>query len=635
MESNDQPHKIEDLKKKLSQRGYAPTKEVPEFYTRPKNPHASQEWFHEDDQGKIIKMSLVKKIFLGSIIFFILVLGLAAYQFFSGSNIVSGENIEIKIEGPASLSGGEELNLQVSIENRNAVTLESVDLLVEYPPGTRATDNTGAELPRVRKFLGTLAPGQVVNELVSAVIFGEKGSTQEIVVSLEYRTSGSNAIFVREERYAVSVISSPAEVSVTAPPQVSSGQEFEVEVKVSSRTSRLLKGLVLKAQYPTGFKVLKSLPVTTGGNDLWLLGDLEPAGERMVRIRGVIEAAVGSESAFLFSLGPQDTKDARLLSSIYDSYTQLLPVSQPFLGLSLTLNGSQSSPYLAGGGQLIQAKIDWSNNLSDRLLNARLTVQFSGNALNKSSVSVTKGFYQSATNIITLDKQTLPEMSVLDPGQRGELTFSFSPHSLSSGAVTANPTVGLEVVFEGVRALESEAGREVEARILREVKVGTALQVAPRAVYSIGPFTNSGPLPPRVDTETTYTIIWSVTNPSSNVTGAKVSAKLPSYVNWLGKVSPSGADVKYNQDSREVVWSIGSVKAGTGFSTAPLETAFQVVFLPSITQVNSTPTLVSEAVIAGRDEFAGGDVTYTARPVTIRLSTDPAFTSGQDIVVNK
>ncbi|MBA4319223.1 MAG: hypothetical protein C0412_12550, partial [Flavobacterium sp.] len=53
------------------------------------------------------------KIFLGALIFFILALGFTFSKFFFGSNVVSGNNIDILVSGPVSIAGGEELSLEI------------------------------------------------------------------------------------------------------------------------------------------------------------------------------------------------------------------------------------------------------------------------------------------------------------------------------------------------------------------------------------------------------------------------------------------------------------------------------------------------------------------------------------------
>ena len=89
--------------------------------------------------------------FFGALLFFALAAVYAAFIFFGGSNIVSSENIDLQITGPVSVNSGEKITLVLDIRNRNRTPLEVVDLVVEYPKGTRSAEDGREELPRYRE----------------------------------------------------------------------------------------------------------------------------------------------------------------------------------------------------------------------------------------------------------------------------------------------------------------------------------------------------------------------------------------------------------------------------------------------------------------------------------------------------
>ena len=152
-------------------------------------------------------------------------------------------------------------------------------------------------------------------------------------------------------------------------------------------------------------------------------------------------------------------------------------------------------------------------------------------------------------------------------------------------------------------------------------------------MYYTGPLKNTGPLPPKVNQETTYTIIWTITNSSNDISSAVVRTTLPTYVKWLGVVSPDSESVTYNEIGGEVVWNAGAIPAGTGINRAAREVAFQVSFLPSISQINQSPLLTSEIAISGNDNFTHTILRDTKRALSIKLSTDSIFLENQGIVV--
>jgi len=122
--------------------------------------------------------SFLKKAFVVSAVFFVLSFAYAAYSFIRTPEI-SPKNVVIEIVGPASIGAGEELDLQLTITNRNPVALQDVDLIIEYPEGTRSAQDIGKSLLRAVESLGTIKPGEVVRRSASALLFGEEGSIRQ------------------------------------------------------------------------------------------------------------------------------------------------------------------------------------------------------------------------------------------------------------------------------------------------------------------------------------------------------------------------------------------------------------------------------------------------------------------------
>jgi hypothetical protein len=52
-----------------------------------------------------------------------------------------------------------------------------------------------------------------------------------------------------------------------------------------------------------------------------------------------------------------------------------------------------------------------------------------------------------------------------------------------------------------------------------------------------------------------------------------------------------------------MVWNVGSIPAGTGIISDPLELVFQIGITPSPEQVGSNPTLINSMVFTARDAF--------------------------------
>lgn len=74
------------------------------------------------------KRPILPMFLIASVVFFGISLVFSVIFFLSDSNI-SPKNIDITVQGPASIGGGDELSLQIAVTNRNSVPIKLVSLL--------------------------------------------------------------------------------------------------------------------------------------------------------------------------------------------------------------------------------------------------------------------------------------------------------------------------------------------------------------------------------------------------------------------------------------------------------------------------------------------------------------------------
>lgn len=638
MKMESPKNNIEELKKDLYRRVFKDEKHPvrEEFYSRV--PSVPEEWKNEEaGNGPVKEWSpvtpyMLKKILAGAIIFFAVALGIAAYLFFGGGNIVSSENVGISILGPVSTAGGEELSLQVSITNKNRAPLQYTDLAVEYPEGTRAPDDIAKNLPRYRTSLGVIKSGETVNHIVRVVLFGEEHSVKQMKFSVEYRVEGSNAIFVKEATYDVTVSSAPINLSLETLKEVNANQEMTLRVQVHSNANFPIDNVLLRLEYPFGFEPKSAAPKTAYGNNIWDIGTLKPGENISFEVAGVMRAEDNEKRIFSALTGIKSVKNERDIATIYSSSFAEVLVKKPFIGVILALDGDTGDTNVASPLVPVKGELTWTNNLTTQITDAAIEVKIDGMAFNKNSITVDRGFYNSNTNTIIWDKTSLGELSAIEPGATGRMNFSFTPRPLLSGSDTSirDPEIRIIVSARGTRASDSGA-EAINESLTRVVKINSSFQLSSRAVYYTGPFGNSGPLPPSAGKTTTYTILWSITNSSSDISRAKVTAMLPSYMRWTG-MSSSG-DISFNQGTGEITWNIGGVDAGVGLARPAREVSFQVALTPSVSQVGQSPALVNSIVLTGIDNFTNATIRAERSSPTTNLSTDPSFNGVQAKVI--
>ena len=564
-----------------------------------------------------------KVLFWFALGLFLLSVAVAGYSFFGGSVFVSSDNVDMTITGPTTVSGGDPTNFTVSVQNKNKTAIELVDLIADFPTGTKNSSNPTADAGRQDVTLGTINAGQVAQGAFSAIFFGAQGNTETIKFTVEYRTADSNAVFYKEKDVQVSISSSPLSVSISGLDSVNAGQPMTLLFTISSNSTNVVNNVALQLTYPFGWTTLSSDPNPSSGQNIWNLGDLAPGATTTISVSGKIDGQNGDQDVIGATAGLANTQGSISTSIVSASHS--VSLEKPFLSATISLDGQNSETYAAPVGKVINATVDWVNTGTTRITDGQVVVGLSGSAFDPSSVQTSDGYYDSQTNTITWDGGRVPALSLIAPGDSGQFHFSFA--SLPSIANMNNASVDLDLSAKGTRIDQSNVPQAVSSELTQTVRIVSNISLSSRAMRSSMLMSNIGPFPPKANQTTDYTVIWTAANTSNSVSGVKVFATLPPYVTFTGITSPSNADVSYSSSTGSIIWNVGALPSG---ATAELD--FQVAFTPSVTQVGSSPAIISGATITGVDDFAGVSVSASTPNLTTLISSDSSFVSGDEIV---
>lgn len=628
------------LKQRLFSRGYDIKIEHREEFPHFKEVEVMDSWQKKESttnnstEDVSMKFSFFKKFFLFSVGFFILALLYGAYVFFGSGNTVSNDNIDIFVESSAFTAGGEEYSLLLEIVNRNNAKLQLADLVIEYPKS--AASNLSQDSEYIRLSLGDIASGESRKENVKFVLFGEQGSLRQIKMSLEYRVEGSNAIFVKEKIYEVSISSTPISMLLDAPTSAVSNQDFNFNVKTILNATKPMSKVLLKVEYPIGFQFVRSNPMPSLGNSVWNLGDLAPGAEKNISITGrMIDVFDGEEKIFRVRTGSQSSGDKADIDVVFNSLEHNVVIQKSSLETVLVINGMSGKEYAVDTRTSIQAEIKWKNNLDTKISNLKIAAKLSGNALNRKTIQVKQGFYNSSTDTIMWDRNSMSDFTEISPGETGSVIFSLSPSSLfsASGGMLSSPMINIEVYSEGEQDRSAGSLAILKSNDSKSIKIISDFSLNSKALYYSGSFVNSGPVPPKVGQKTTYTILWTLSNTSNNISRTEVRATLPVWVNFLNRFNPGAENLSYNPSTREIVWNVGGLSKGTGVAGPAKEVSFQVELTPSLSQVGIAPILLNESILTGHDDFANVDLRSRRSALDTRALNDSVASPGGGIVI--
>lgn len=565
--------------------------------------------------------------------------GLVFFIFGSPATVFRSRAVDIKIEGAGEIKSGDRVGWLVKVVNQSNEVLEDAVLIFNFPEGASPVVGARPEgVFRERKPLGKVRSGESVAENFDAYVFGGRGTEKEVSAVLEYRPAGASAVFAADTSFKFSIVRSPVAVSFNLPSDLRIGQEVDFEVNYISQADQTITNLFLQIHFPDGFELVSVSPNALPQNkNIWAVGDLSPAEAGKIKLRGRIHGTDSESKTFKAALGIFDPAtrlpdgQEKLLMP-YDESSQTAVLRAPFLSVNILANGS--GEYVTFPGDTISFEILLKNNLPQEVKNVSLEAVIDGGAVDFASLRVDSGAFRESSKSIVWNASTYKPFQVLFPNQEERATFSFKIKSnLPLSGDVPRPKVRVGVIFKPGGGVPGFEGVDVSGSGGYDIKVSSKLQAVSRAFYYNSIIQNTGPLPPKVGEETTYTLVWSLANMVNDLSGVIVKSSLPPYMSFKNVIQPADADISFDKASGEIIWRAGRVLAGTGFLRPALQVAFQVGLTPSQNQVGEAPALINSVEASGRDTFTDQTLTSRDDQISTDLPDDPNITFNQKRVV--
>jgi len=248
------------------------------------------------------------------------------------------------------------------------------------------------------------------------------------------------------------------------------------------------------------------------------------------------------------------------------------------------------------------------------------------------------GYLDGARSAVIWTPANVKELKFLDPGESHALTFRgrLRDNFPISSRDDRNFIVRVTASIESIDVPPYLALTKITVEDNLELKVGTAPKLLVEGFFTdtSSGIQNAGPIPPRVDQQTTYSIHWQITVPANDLENVEIRTSLPTGVRPTGIVTANidGPPPRFNEASGEVSWMVDRVPANTGFLLPTYEAVFQIAFIPSITQARSTVELVRPSTLAAHDVFTGEALETGAPAIHSDLLNDPTVGRSGGIV---
>lgn len=564
----------------------------------------------EEKKQKSLRMGATA---LGIIVFIIIFM--SAF-FIYRVTMFSEDRVVTEISGPTDAGSGKLLTYTIDYDNNNRSDLNNVTLKVSYPENFSPEENPNFIIdgPTTGHWdLGTIKSHDKGKMILNARVYSPQGALVYLKTELSYAPSIFKSTYVNKGQLGINVTTSPISIELLAPQNVSSTDAVNYFITYHNNGSVDFDNLKIKVDYPDGFTFSRSDPQSLEANNIWYIGKVGPGKEGKITIFGKITGdrdAVKTVKAYVGSV-----ENGEFVS--YNEESANTRISSSPLSIAQTVNGL--TDLSVDPNQVLNFAINFRNDGELGISDAIVTENIDSTVLDYSTLDMSSGYFDQGSKTITWKSSDYPELKTMEPGDSGSIQFSIKVKDvipvgsandknflISSVATIDSPDVPTPIHMNKIIA-----GNKID------VKLNTKLLLTTKGFNSDAAIPNMGPIPPKVNQVTSYTIHWAVTNTTNDMTGVKVEAVLPTGVVMTSKRLPDNANVKYDNRSNTITWEIGNLPAGTGILTPAKELVFQVAIKPSIDQVGREPDLIGPSTVTGTDYFTG---------VNLQLSNDKKTT---------
>lgn len=537
----------------------------------------------------------------------IILAGLLGFLYYR-ERIFSKEILKLEILGQETAKMGDEISYMVKYKNNGNFVLQNPKLVFQLPDNSLTEDGQ----LRLAKELEDIYPGGQGFAEFKVRLLGKEGDLKVTNAWLSYVPKNLSARYESHTTFTTKIESVPITLTYDLPSKVEKGKEVSYVINYFSNINYPLENLSIKVDTINGFNVESATPVSLD-NAEWKLVTLQKAQGGRITIKGSVTGETGTALNFSAHLGMW--RDGTFV--VIKEASQDVQVINPLLFISQQVNGSLN--YIASPGQMLRYQIFLRNIGSSPIDNLFVTSRIDGSAFDLSTLASAQGQVRSNDGLVVWDAKQVLNLQKLNPGQETRVAFDVKlKDSWVPSDSERNNTLLKNIV--SVSNITQEFA----------IKVNSNLIISQEASYAPqGGFENSGPIPPKVGTPTTYVIAWQIKNYLNEVRNVKVRAVLLEGIT-LTAVLPEDQISHFSLDSvsHEIVWSVGNLSAGAGVANTSPSIYFQVTLTPTFSMRQSAASLIGKVTITGEDQSTGITVTSNDSAIDTSLPDDPSNSGG-------
>lgn len=575
------------------------------------------------------------------IAFIVLVLGLVGVGWFLFSSQEDRSVLLSAVVDGETVYAGEPFTIRVQMENDSAAPLNDVGLTVHMPDGFVLLENT-KQRAAMRSIESITVGGMHEETFEVMAIPSSSGSTQKVAIDMVYSPGTLSARFERDAELDIPVAKTGFTVSVKAPEEVFSGEEFTIETAYervenndtfSPASEDALSDVKLILRVPDDFTAGEASPELDESSTSWTLGSVNNGTHGGTSLKGSISLPDGEA----FDVRAELVAELFGSSYVIAEDTVQVKIRRSPLALSIAVDDTGTPGY--GAGDTLTYALQYKNNADISFKSVVVRADLDGEMFDMGSVDTKdhKAVVNASKMTISWNESVVPAFKEVKPGEGGQIVFSirlsdtYPIRRLNDKNFVAAVVghISSPSVPDYLTATETIATAKKEVKIRGQVAVQTEGYFRDKTAAIL----NDGPFPPRVGQATQYTIHWKLRNYSTDVRDIVVKASLQDGVVATGIVKSNTDTVpEIDPEGGTITWRIGRLVATTGVISERPEAVFQVTAAPRANLAGKYMPLIGTTSVMAYDEFVEVGIESFAPAVTTELKADTTVDGSDGLV---
>lgn len=526
------------------------------------------------------------------------------------------DKIQLTLNGPKTTETGKLVHFTVHYTNPNWVELPASDIVLSFPRSFQLTTSDGWDVHETQaKHSITPLPGRGSGQLEFTGSFQSFDQTAGLIRAfLRSGTQGTKEYVIKQSEWIVELEHSPIEIDISGPPAVTSGQSVEYVLDYHNDTDAPLDHLELAVEYPEGLTPNSFLPEPQRDEHIWTINTLKPGEHRTISIRGVVTGKTGDSRRLGAQIRETDASGNMITLIRREKVTQVIA---PPLALSLMTDVENG---IVKAGQLLQFHLNFRNEGSYGLRDLIAEVWLDPAYFDVTRLNIPKGAtYTETTHQATFRASEVPNLRNLEPGQNGTVNFSVPVRKDLTQLGKQNLEFSVKATIDSPDLPHSVNTDASIAKSEVHFKVMTETSLAVNGYYYDNTFPNTGPIPPRVGEETTYTLHFLVRSDLNPLGDARMVLNFPTVVRFAGVVLGDRNAVAFNDRTGQLVWNMGTIPAGLATGKGLV---IRVGLTPPLNTVGQVLNVLNDGQFTAHDTFTNIDVKIDVPSKTMIFEDD-------------